>query len=113
MTTQAITATIWGSDSGRNYTVTATDGTFNNQATTEVGSAQLGFGQTGQLITHCLVEYTAGGSCWRIKNRVTQMIMRVGFAYAPGTIPACAGEISPYVIGQDDILEVFSQAVPT
>ena len=113
MTTQAITGTVWGGEGGRSYAVTATDGTYNNQMSTVTGSAQLGFGQTGQLITHVLVEYTAGASCWRIKNRVTQQIQRVGFAYKNGTIPACAGSISPYVIAQDDVLEIFSQAVPT
>ncbi|HIO21298.1 MAG TPA: hypothetical protein EYN18_02735 [Nitrospirales bacterium] len=75
--------------------------------TTETGSAQLGFGQTGQLITHILVEYTAGACAWRIKNRVTQQIMRVGFAYFPGTIPACAGDVAPYVVSQDDVLEIY------
>jgi hypothetical protein len=113
MTTQAITGVVWGGEGGRSYSVTATDGTFNNQMSTVTGSAQLGFGQTGQLITHVLIEYTAGGSCWRIKNRVTQQIQRVGLGFKTGTIPAQAGAIAPYVIAQDDVLEIFSQAVPT
>lgn len=109
MTTQAITATVWGNGGGRSYSDTATDDTFNNQMTTVTGDAQLGFGQTGQLIDHVLVEYTAGGAAWRIINRVTQQVQRVGFAFFPGSIPAMAGAIPPYVVGQDDVLEVYSQ----
>jgi len=51
MTTQAITASAFSGAGGRSYSVTATDDTFSNRLLSDVGSAQLGFAQTGLLIS--------------------------------------------------------------
>ena len=116
MTTQAVTGAVFGSGAtgGRSYSVTATDGQF-NRAIDTIGSAQLGFAQTGQVVTHVQVTYAAGAAYWRIRNSVSQVTLRQGFGFkvgAGGPSPG-SGAIVPYQIQQDDVLEVYTQAVPT
>lgn len=116
MTTQAVIAKVSGSSGGRSYSVTATDGTWNNQLATVTGGAQLGFAQTGRVVNCVQVQYTAGSGVWRIKNRVTQQTKAFGFC---GKVSAGGndsndingGRIPPVQIMQDDILEVYVAAV--
>ena len=113
MSTQACTASVWGNSSGRSYGVTATDGSFANYALSETGSAQLGFAQTGQLVNHVQVTYTAGSCAWRIRNSVSQVTKRVGFGYdvgAAGPGPL-SGKMAPLTIAQDDVIEIYTAAV--
>ena len=109
MTTQASTASCFSGNQGRSYSVTATDDSF-NRLVSDTGSAQLGFAQTGMLITHVQVTYAAGAAAWRIRNSVSQVTKRTGFAYKVGsTGPAVySGEIPPMTVEQDDVLEIFS-----
>lgn len=94
--------------------MTATDGTFANFALSDTGSAQLGFAQTGLIVDHVQVTYAAGGAAWRIRNSVSQVTKRTGFAFKAGaTGPSpYSGQIPPITIEQDDVLEIYSVAVP-
>ena len=109
MSTQASTATCFSGTQGRSYAVTATDDSFNRLVST-TGSAQLGFAQTGKLITHVQVTYAAGAAAWRIRNSVSQVTKRTGFAFKVGaTGPAVySGAIPPFTVEQDDVLEVYT-----
>ena len=122
MTTQAVTATVSGLQGGRSFSVTATDSvpgtssTWNNQATTVTGSAQLGFALTGRVINCVQVSGAAGSIVWRIRNRVTQVTKAFGFGAPNGTNGGSAdtvqgGMIPPLQIAQDDVLEVLTAAV--
>lgn len=112
MTTQATTGVAFSGDQGRSYNVTATDDEWSRQVT-DTGAAQLGFGQTNLLVTHVQTTYTAGLCAWRIRNSVSQVTKRVGFGFLVGaTGPApYSGNTPPITIEQDDVLEVFTQAV--
>lgn len=113
MTSQACTASVWGTKGGRSFSVTATDGTFSNFALSDTGSAQLGFAMTNDLINHVQVTYTEGSCAWRIRNSVSQVTKRVGFGFdvgAAGPSPE-SGSIAPITIAQDDVLEIYTAAV--
>lgn len=113
MTTQAVTASVWGNSGGRSYSVTATDGTFSNFALSDTGSAQLGFAQTNDLVNHVQVTYTAGSAAWRIRNSVSQVTKRVGFGFDVGSggPSPLSGLMAPITLAQDDVLEIYTAAV--
>jgi hypothetical protein len=113
MTSQAITGGLYGKAGGRSYTAASTDGIFTNAATTEVGSAQLGEAQKNTTIDHVCLTYTAGAAAWRIVNRVTQQIQRQGFCFMKNQAVPSESAITPYTVQLDDILQIFSVAVPT
>ena len=79
MSTNACTAVAFSAQGGRSYSVTATDGTFGNRFVDDVGSAQIGFAQTGELVDRILVTYTAGSCAWRLIDSVSQITLRTGF----------------------------------
>jgi len=113
MTTQAVTASCFSGSDGRSYAVTATDGTFANRLLSDTGSAQFGFAQTGLLITSIQVTYGGGSCAWRVRNSVSQVTKRTGFGVkvgACGPSPS-SGAIAPFVVEQDDVLEVYTLAV--
>ena len=114
MTTQAVTASVWSPSGGRSFAVTATDGTFANFALSTTGSAQLGFAMTNELATKIQVTYVAGGCAWRVRNSVSQVTKRVGFGYLAGAAgpPPYSGNLSPIVFAQDDVMEIYTVAVP-
>tara|TARA_R110000824_G_scaffold225562_1_gene413226 strand:+ start:30 stop:371 length:342 start_codon:yes stop_codon:yes gene_type:complete len=112
MSTQATTGVAFSSSQGRSYLVTSTDDEWSRQVST-IGGAQLGFGQTNLLVDNVQITYAAGLCAWRIRNSVSQVTKRVGFGYLVGaTGPApYSGSIPGITIQQDDVLEVFTQAV--
>jgi len=112
MSTQATTGSAFSNSQGRSYLVTATDDEW-QRLVTETGSAQIGFGQTNLMINKVQVTYAAGLCAWRIRNSVSQVTKRVGFGFLVGaTGPApYSGDIPAIVIQQDDVFEVFTQAV--
>lgn len=113
MSTQATTGVAFSGNQGRSYVkADATDDEFSRLVTT-TGGAQIGFGQTNLLVTHIQITYAAGLCAWRIRNSVSQVTKRVGFGYLVGASgpPPYSGDIPPITIQQDDILEVFTQAV--
>jgi len=112
MTTQASTGAAFSGSGGRSYSVTATDGSW-TRLVSDVGSAQIGFAQTNQLISSVQITYVAGNAAWRIRNSVSQVTKRVGFGFVAGAGgPApYSGGISPITLQQDDVLEVYSMAV--
>jgi hypothetical protein len=112
MTTQAVTASVFSGSGGRDYSATATDGEW-TRLTSTIGSAQLGFAQTGALITHVQSTYAGGSQVFRIRNSVSQVTKIVGMGFKVGT-----GGPAPYsgagysiVLAQDDVLEVYTAAV--
>ena len=112
MSTQATTGSCFSNSQGRSYLVTATDDEW-TRLVTETGSAQLGFGQTNLMVNSVQITYAAGLCAWRIRNSVSQVTKRVGFGFLVGACgPApYSGSIPNIVIQQDDVLEVFTQAV--
>lgn len=113
MSAQAVTATAFSAQGGRSYSVTATDGTFANRLLDDVGAAQIGFSQTGELVDRIQVQYAAGSCAWRLIDSVSQVTLRVGFGYKSGaTGPGpYSGKIAPITIGQNMVLEVYTAAV--
>ena len=113
MSTQACTAVAFSAQGGRSYSVTATDGTFGNRFVDDVGSAQIGFAQTGELVDRILVTYTAGSCAWRLIDSVSQITLRTGFGYKVGSTGpgAYEGKIPPITIGQNMVLETYTAAV--
>ena len=112
MSTQAVTATAFSSTGGRSYSVTATDGTFANRVLSDIGSAQIGFAQTNELVDHIQVTYGGGSCAWRLRDSVSQTTLRTGFGYLVGaTGPPCdSGSIPPITIGQNFVLEIYTGA---
>ena len=111
MSAQAITASVFNGSQGRSYTANSTDDAW-SRITSETGSAQLGFAQTGMLVTHIQITHDTAGLCsYRVRNSVSQVTKRTGFAFLVGaTGPSpYSGAIQPFTVEQDDILEVFSQ----
>lgn len=108
MTTQATNAVCFSGSGGRSYSLTSTDDSW-NRLVSDIGSAQFGFAQTNQLVTHVQVQYTAGAAAWRIRNSVSQVTKRVGFCYAIGAggAPPYSGAIQPMTVEQDDVLEIY------
>ena len=96
MTTQASTATCFSGSQGRSYSVTATDDEF-NRLVSDTGNAQLGFAQTGQLVTHIQLTYAAGAAAWRVRNSVSQVTK---------------GPVSLSKWGQPDRLFILEQSHP-
>ena len=115
MSTQAVTATAFSATGGRSYLVTSTDGTFSNRAVSTIGSAQIGFSQTNELVDHIQVTYTSGGCAWRLRDSVSQVTLRTGFGYLVGSCgPPCdSGRIPPITIGQNMVLETYTVVKPT
>tara|TARA_R110000824_G_scaffold371419_1_gene561155 strand:- start:1975 stop:2313 length:339 start_codon:yes stop_codon:yes gene_type:complete len=110
MSTQATTASAFSNTGGRSYLVTATDDAF-SRLVSETGSAQLGFAQTGLVVSSIQVTYAAGLCAWRVRNSVSQITKRTGFGFlvGPAGPPPYSGAISPFTVEQDDVLEVFTQ----
>lgn len=114
MSTQATTATAYSATGGRSYSVTATDTVFSNRAISDIGSAQIGFAQTNELVDHIQVTYAAGGAAWRLRDSVSQVTLRTGFGYKVGASgPPCdSGKIPPITIGQNMVLEIYTVVAP-
>lgn len=113
MTTQATTASVFASKGGRSYSVTATDGQW-NRLVSDTGSAQLGFAQTNEIASMIQLTMAAGLGAWRVRNSVSQVTKRVGFAFeVGGSGPApYSGAIPTFSIAQDDVLEIYTLATP-
>jgi len=115
MSDQPVTATAFSATGGRSYSVTSTDGTFSNRAVSDIGSAQIGFAQTNELVDHIQVTYTDGSCAWRLRDSVSQTTLRTGFGFKVGaTGPPCdSGKIPPLTIGQNFVLEIYSAVKAT
>ena len=110
---QTVTASVFSGIEGRSYSVSATDDAWTRLVST-IGAAQLGFAQTNQLVTHIQTTYEGGAAVFRIRNSVSQVTKIVGMSFLVGSGgPApYSGSITPIVLAQDDVLEVYVSAVP-
>ena len=113
MTSQAVTGGVWGKAGGRDFSATSTDGSFTNAMTTVTGSAQLGEAMKNQTIDHICIDYAGGASVWKIVNRVSQQVQRQGFCFVTYQSDPSQANIPAYTVQLDDILQVFTVAVPT
>ena len=111
MSSQATTAAVFSGSGGRSYSVTATDDAW-SRLVSDIGSAQLGFAQTGLYVDRVQLTYAASAAAWRIRNSVSQVTKRVGFAFKAGAggPSAYSGSLPPLTIEQDDILEIYTVA---
>ena len=114
MTTQAVSLALSGpgNQGGRLFSGTATDGAYTAINST-TGVSELGFAMRGQTVSNVAGVYTAGGSVWVIRNRVTQQIDRAGMMFKTGTVSPDGYPIAPIVINQNHILQVYSLAAGT
>ena len=110
----AVTASLFSGSGGRSYAVSATEGEWTRLVST-IGSAQAGFAQTNDLITHCQVTYDAGSCAFRIRNSVSQVtkVVGMGFLVGAGGPAPYSGQIPALSLAQDDVLEVYVNGVPT
>jgi hypothetical protein len=114
MTTQSVSATVWGGTPtrGRTFSDTATDGIFDgNNMTSTVGGGELGQVLKGKTINYVVVQYTAGACFWKIMDRTTQAVKRYGGGVKALQAINEDGRIPPYVVNESDILLVFTNAV--
>jgi hypothetical protein len=108
----AVTASVFSGNGGRSYLVAANEDAW-TRLVSQTGSAQLGFAQTNEFVSHVQVTYSAGSCVFRIRNSVSQVTKTVGMGFllgASGPAPY-SGEIPPLVLAQDDVLEVYVAAV--
>jgi hypothetical protein len=114
MTTQAVSLTLTGpgNQGGRLFSGTATDGEYTAINST-TGVAELGFAMRGQTVSNIAGVYNAGSGLWVIRNRVTQQIDRAGMLSKTGTVSPDGYPITPIVINQNHILQVYTLAAGT
>ena len=105
MTTQTVMACLYGPQSGRRFSVTATDAVM-NEITSETGTLSLYKVLRGKTITHVSGQYAAGIAIGQIRNTQTNQIK----AIFPLDI---IGEEryrrldAPVTIQENDILETY------
>lgn len=114
MTTQAVSLSLNGpgNQGGRLFSGTATDGEYTAINST-TGTAELGFAMRGQTVSNISGVYTAGSGLWVIRNRVTQQIDRAGMLFKTGGASPDGYPITPIVINQNHILQVYTLAAGT
>jgi len=114
MTTQAVSASVWGGSPtrGRTFSDTSTDGIFDgNNLTSTVGGGELGQVLKGKTINYVCVQYAAGNCAWKIMDRTTQAVKRYGMGVKSTQVIQQECKIPPYVVNESDILVVFPTAV--
>ena len=114
MTTQAVAFSLSGpgNNGGRLFSGTATDAAFTSINST-TGGSELGFCLKGKTVTNVMMNGTAGGYAWAIKNRVTQTIDRCGFGSLTAGTPFNGYPIQPISIVQDHVLQSYTLAAGT
>jgi hypothetical protein len=63
-------------------------------------------------IDHVSVDYTAGGAAWRIRDQTSNQIQRWGLGFLSTENNTQAAAIPSYTVSKNDVLEVFTVAVP-
>ena len=116
MTTQAVSASVWGTGGGdtrgRAFSDTATDGVFDgNNLLSVIGGGELGQVLKGRPVQYVCVSYAAGTCAWKIMDRTTQAVRRYGFGVKSGQVSQDDCKIATYVIQESDILVVYPTAV--
>lgn len=111
MTTQTVYAQVHGPRGGMDYTATCTD-----DAWTELksGTGTLSLYETllGYPINQVLGSYAAGGGMVRVRNTVTNRVKMI--EPLPIVTEERTGFLDqPFVVENYDILEAFTEAVPT
>jgi len=112
MTTQAIIATAGNPTRNRTFTVTATDGTWNN-ATSSLSSQAIGLELPGLTINSINGIYTAGAAILRIIDGKTLRVKSHVLANKIGFSCQSESSIKPVVLGSSDLLQVYPRAVNT
>nr|AIF05195.1 hypothetical protein [uncultured marine group II/III euryarchaeote KM3_180_D08] len=109
MTTQNITAYAIGPAGSKIFTVTATDGSWDNPMTDSIGSNDLGQTMAGATLTNLSVVYTAGNCFARIQDRNTLQVFRTITGAKVGATDFSQTKITPYVVKPNDILVCYPQ----
>jgi len=107
MTSQLSTSSIGNNSVSRLFTVTGTDGQYNN-ATDTVSSTALGLALPGVTINNVQSTYAAGLGVWRIISSQTNVIKRQGFMSQVGYSNPSEGMIPAYQIQSDDLFQVYT-----
>lgn len=111
MSTQAITAYVNTAKNGKIFSVTATDGSWDNVMVDSIGSNDLGQVMAGATINNVSVVYTAGNCIARIQDRNTLVVKRCFTGSKAGTVDFGQTSIQPYTVQPNDILVCYPQAV--
>ena len=110
MTTQAVTAQVGGPSFSRTFSVTSTDGQFNNLIST-LSSQAIGLEIPGRSINKVQVGQAAGVGVWRIMDGRTLVVRRWGLCYQNPYGCMMESSITPYVVKDADIFQVWTQPV--
>ena len=110
MTTQAVSVTLIGQGENIGLTATCTDDTF-TELKDAVGTLSLYRQAKGKTYHSFMGRYAAGGASFRIRNTVTNKIKALEFLALNGTLQAPLK--APVTIEDNDIIEAFTEAVPT
>jgi hypothetical protein len=112
MSTNAVTCTIGGPSIQKNFTLTATDGQWNN-LTDSVSSSDLGIVMPNQAINKMSANYAAGAMLVRISSRTTLVQKRFGIGSKVGLTDPSGVSIPGYTVTSDDLIEAYPVAVNT
>jgi hypothetical protein len=107
MSTQPVTAYVNGPSGGKVFSVTATDGTWDNVMVDTIGSNDLGQVLAGANLTNISVVYTAGNCIARIQDRNTLQVKRTMTASKAGTTDFNQTRINSYRVQPNDILVCY------
>ena len=111
MTTQAASVTLCGPADNDGYTATCTDDAF-TELKSAIGTLSLYQGSAGKVFHSYMGRYAAGGGMLRIRNTSSGAIKALEPLALNGSsqIPFSGG---PIKIELNDVIEVFTEEVPT
>lgn len=110
MTTVAVSGAVGCVDFTRPFSVTATDGQWNNVVST-LSSQALGLEIPFQKISHVQLGQATGIGVWRIQDSKTLVVKRQGMLNLVPNFNMAEAKIDPYVVQPADILQVYTQIV--
>ena len=111
MTTQTASVTLCGAGDNDGYTATCTDDAF-TELKSAIGTLSLYQGSEGKTFHSYMGRYAAGGGMLRIRNTSSGNIKALEPLALNGT-EQTAFSNGPIKIELNDVLEVFTEAVPT
>ena len=109
MTTVDASAQIGNQRMSRVFSVSATDGQYNN-LNDSVTSTAIGLSMPNQTITYVQASQATGLGVWRIISSTTNNIIRQGFTSKTGYTCPASNQIAPLAIKSDYLFQVYTLA---
>lgn len=104
MTTQTVQVYLSGPSGGRRFSVTATDGQF-NEVTSETGTLSLYKVLKGKRIEYAGGQFAAGLAAAQVRNTQTNKVKAVILCDVIGE--EIYRKIDPFTVEENDVLEVY------